>query len=158
MNKELVNTLVDSINGWMTDLCRGNNQSSAELDMEDREWMYVRLAALVPVSEYNKNVKKTYGEDMEDEEVPEGTTHLLVANDYQWSTDGDCYMGNIYPVSIKDDEAVFTESIDEVLGGGPQLTDATYEEAYEWIRGLCGDNTIVVYPKVDLDTVDMVGK
>lgn len=148
MNKVLVDGAVAPINEWLADLSRGNNKYASD---GEYEWSYVRVGAVVSMEEYCE-----YWSGGIDEDVPVGTTHYLAVGIEFAGHLGSSIAGNIFPISVVDGIATLTEDIDEILGGGPMLQDATYDECISWVSRICSTASIVVYDKVDMSTIKLV--
>lgn len=110
----------------------------------DLDWCVVRIAHVIPYAEYLAS-----NPDVDTEDVPEGTNQVLYIG-VQWWASGinaevDTYMfGNQF--FMKDYEML--DDIDDVLGGGPDIQDATLEEYMVWgvqKDGMTLDNMILYH-------------
>jgi hypothetical protein len=123
MNKEVVNEVITNINEWLFDLNHSNNHyvTSAECPMN---WSYVKIIGIVPK------------EKVPDKEFPKGTTHVILIGIEHWSQETDTrpIIGNMFPAKLNKDTYELTESIDEVLGNGPDHYDGSAEELINWVK------------------------
>ena len=123
---------VQVINAWLEDLSRSNSDSTG------KEWIYVRVAGIMPVESYKRCVEARYPGEYE-WDIPDGTTHALVVGNYFSSTyDSDgvewqgAIMGNRF--WINEDAPITWDMVDETLGGGPDYQDAySVEEITDWM-------------------------
>lgn len=102
-----------------------------ETILGEEEDIRVSFFTVVP---RDKVVQIDYDDD-DKEDIPEGSTHLLIECDiYVGEGVEGCYQGNKFWVHIDDEDAYFTDDIDDVLGCGVEISDATLGQAMDWIE------------------------
>lgn len=137
MNRVVLDTLVGKVDRYVQDICRSNNEGMDE----DRQWMYVRVAALLPIEDSDEVHSMS--------DIPEGTTHCLITGIYTWNEGSSNTLpidAVAFPVSIQGDTGELSEDvIDEYLGGGPILQGSTVQECIEWMSDMGYDDYIIEY-------------
>lgn len=141
-----INTVVASMNEWLADFNRGENNCNRRDGINDREWSYIRVYCAAEVSE----MCDIY-------ELPDDITHgIMVGIEMMNVTDGTSSIYGYISWAKYIDGVMVVEDTDEVLADGPSLSGATVDEATEWINRYCNKCCIEVVAPVDIASVDLV--